>query len=111
MRPPFLHSGKRLLIQETELHSILDEITQAILIRNANFNKQNSGLVLDDILNFRFKITEFNPLSGRGYQELPEFLARKRAKVNVNNSYWRCFGYAVLSAIERVPIHPDRVTH
>ena len=110
MGPAFLHSGKRRLIHETELDSILDEITQAILIRNAHFNRQNSGLVLDDILNFRFKITEFNPLSGRGYQELPQFLAKKHAIINVKNSDERCFGYAVVSALARVPTNFNRAT-
>ena len=66
MRPPFLHSGKRRLIHETELDSILDEITQAILIRNAHFNRQNPGLLLYDIVNFRCQNnTVQSPLGSR----------------------------------------------
>ena len=41
MNPPFLHSGKKILINEAELDTILDEITQALFLRNAHFNRQN----------------------------------------------------------------------
>ena len=107
MSPPFLHSGKRRLVHRSELESVLDEVDQALLIRNAHYNRQNSGLVLADVLNFRFKVTEFNPL-GRGYQELPGFLSRKRAIINVKNDDERCFGYAVLAALESNDDHNSK---
>ena len=110
LNPPHLHSGKRRLTHEGELQSILDEIDQAILIRNAHYNRENSGLVLSDILNFRFKISDFTPLKGRGYQELPQFLLKKHAIINVKNQDTRCFGYAVRSALEPAEPHSDRIS-
>ena len=108
MQPPFLHSGKKILLNETELDTTLDEITQSLFIRKAHFNLQNSGLVLEDILNFRFKISVFNPLVGLGYKELPQFLAKKHSIINVQNTDERCFGFAILSALHPVPQHAER---
>ena len=36
-----------------------------ILLHNAHFVRQSSGLVLADVLSFRFKVCEFLPLVGR----------------------------------------------
>ena len=108
LRPPYLNSGKRTVLNVPDLPNVLDSIEQAILIRNAHFNRSNSGLVLEDILNFRFKITEFKPLLGRGHKELPAFLKRKRAIINVKNTDNRCFGYALLSALETIHPHAER---
>ncbi|MCP6768593.1 hypothetical protein NL529_27510, partial [Klebsiella pneumoniae] len=36
------------------------------------------------------------PLAGRGYQELPKFLSKKKAIINIQNTDNRCFGCAIL---------------
>ena len=69
-----------------------------ILLRNAHVVRQSSGLVLAEVLSFRFKVSEFLPLAGREYKQLPTFLAKKKAIVNVQNTDNRCFGYAIASA-------------
>jgi len=45
-------------------------------------------------------IADYEPLAaGSSYKQLPPFLKKKRAIINVHNRDNRCFGYAVLSAI------------
>ena len=39
---------------------------------------------------------------GRGYRQLPPLLSRKRCIVNVQNQDNRCFGYAVIGALENI---------
>ena len=63
---------------------------------------------VDDILGFPFKIAHFNPLAGRKHRELPMFLKNKHAIVNVKNRDNRCFGYAVLAALEEVDHNAER---
>ena len=70
-----------------------------ILLHNAHFVRQSSGLVLADVLSFRFKVCEYLPLVGREYKQLPIFLARKKSIINVQNTDNRCFGYAMASAL------------
>ena len=55
-------------------------------------------MVLSDVLAFRYKVCEFLPLVGREYKQLPTFLAKKKAIINVRNTDNRCFGYAMASA-------------
>ena len=69
-----------------------------VLGYQANYIREKSGLVLSRIINCNIFIIKYNPL-GAAYAKLPEFLAKKRAIVNVRNHDNRCFGYAVLSAI------------
>ena len=80
-----------------QLEEKLDAIVGTILLHNAHFVRQSSGLVLADVLSFRFKVCEFLPLVRRAYKELPTFLAKKHAIVNVQITDNRCFGYAMAS--------------
>ena len=41
-------------------------------------------------------MVKYAPLVGRGWQPLPEFLAKKEAIINIRNNDERCFGYALL---------------
>ena len=86
MKPQYLHTGKRRLMNHEELQEKLDAMVGPILLHNAHFVRQSSGLVLADVLSFRFKVCEFLPLVGRAYKELPTFLAKKHAIVNVQNT-------------------------
>ena len=101
MDPPYLHSGTQRLLIADDIKQHLDRIRELIIIRHANYIRQSSGLVVDEILNFRFKMANFHPLRGRAYRELPDFLAKKHAIVKVQNQDNRCFGYAILACITR----------
>ena len=61
----------------------LDGMVGTILLHNANFVRQSSGLILADVLSFRFKVCQVLPLVVREYKELPTFLAKNKAIVNV----------------------------
>ena len=104
MKPQYLHTGKRRLMNHEELAEKLDAMVGAILLHNVLFVRQSSGLVLADVLSFRFKVCEYLPLVGRAYKELPIFLAKKKAIVNVQNTDNRCFGYGMASA-RAPPLH------
>ena len=97
-KPQYLHTGKRRLMNHEELEEKLDAMTGTILVHNADFVRQSSWLVLADVVTFRFKVCEFLPLVGREYKQLPTFLGKKKAIVNVHNTDNRCFGYAMASA-------------
>ena len=82
MRPQYLHTAKRRLMNDEELEK-LDGMVGTILLHNANFVRQSSGLILADVLSFRFKVCQVLPLVVREYKELPTFLAKNKAIVNV----------------------------
>ena len=95
MKPEYIHTGKRRLMNHEELEKKLDAVVVTILLHIADFVRQSSLLVLADVLSFRFMVCEFLPLVGREYKQLPNFLAKNKAIVNILNSINRCFGYAM----------------
>ena len=48
------------------------------------------------------------PLVGRCVRDLPPFLSHKHCIVNVRNRDNRCFGYAIIAALENKNNHPER---
>ena len=102
MDPPYLHTGTQTLIDPSGLEQKLDDVENAVLTKNANFVRQSSGLVVEDILDFRFRVSKYNPLAARGFQQLPKFLKNKHAIVNIQNQDNRCFGYSVIAALENI---------
>ena len=78
---------------------MVDDFVQTILFSNANYIRQHSGTVIEDILMLPLKAVEDLPQNGRAYRQLPEFLVQKEAIINGNKEANRCFGFAVLSAL------------
>ena len=111
MSPVILHSGKQVLTCAEILPQQLDEVMKILRQRNANFNQLNSGLILDEILRTDVKVVDYLPLMGLKFRELPPFLSKKRAIINVQNTDNRCFGYALLSALEPAQANPHRSTN
>ena len=58
----------------------------------------------------QLEFSEFKPLAGAGYVDLPNYIKAKKCIVNVQNKDDRCFEYAVLSAIhsEEIDDKPER---
>ena len=76
-------------------------ITDRIREFNVKFIRKKSGLRLARVLQFILKMVKYAPLEGRGWQPLPEFLAKKEAIINIRLNDERCFGYALLYFLDR----------
>ena len=64
--------------------------------------------MLDEILKTDIQLVEYIPLAGLSFRELPTFLEKKHAIINVKNSDNRCFGYPLLSALHPRAKDPQR---
>ena len=101
-RQPFhiyLHSTKFLIYQENEIAKTVDSINREIQSRNENAVRNESQVKIIHIDYLTLMISQFQPLAASRFQELPEFLKKKRAIINVKNQDNKCFGYAILSAL------------
>ena len=56
---------------------------------------------------FRFKVCEFHSLIGLEYKHLANFLSKKNANINIQNTENRCFGYAIAAAHVPPLVHGD----
>ena len=76
-------------------------LTDRIREFNAKFIRDKSGLRLAKVLLFSLKMVKYEPLEGRSWQPLPEFLTKKKTIINIQNNDERCFGFALLYFLER----------
>ena len=79
---------------------VADAIVEQLRERHINFIRDGSGLRMRMIRQTEINICSHAPLAGRGYVELPPFLAKKKAIVNIHNTDNRCFAYAIAAAIQ-----------
>ena len=102
----FLNTGNLQLTNEFQLEDVMKTIKERILLRNAHFIREQSGLILKKIHSTRFKVSQYLPLAAACQVNLPEFLKSKKAIINVKNKDNRCFAYALLSALHP-PTHHE----
>ena len=95
----------------------------------AKFQRNGSGWRLKSIRGLEIGITKFNPLSGSGYSELPKFIAKTRAVINMMNKKCEegersgqcecdeckesemCFKWAVTRALHSTDKNPQTITN
>jgi hypothetical protein len=91
---------------------VVDKLIATLRERHINALRDGSGMVMRQIAVVNLHMALYEPLAGHRYAELPKFLAKKQAIVNVRNQDSRCFGYAILAAKLNLNHHdhPDRPT-
>lgn len=108
----FLHSKQSVLDAETDFEEFyLAFIIDFVLNRIDEVELRGSGFSLCEIIELNIQVCNFEKISGSTYIELPEFLKRKRAIINVQNDDNKCFQYAVLSALFPAEHNPQRISN
>ena len=74
------------------------------------WTNQGSGWTVNQIKGVYLEIAKYTPLKGSSYIDLPAYLKRKKAIVNVKNNDQQCLKWALLSAKFPVKKNSDRVT-
>lgn len=75
------------------------------------FQMRGSGFTLSKICELLVNVNQHQPITGSSFIELPEYLKKKHAIVNVVNDDEQCFKYALLSALYPIKSNPHRVTN
>ncbi|XP_048478608.1 uncharacterized protein LOC119690408 isoform X2 [Plutella xylostella] len=73
------------------------------------FEKKDSGWSLKKILYVDMNVNKFNPLRGSSYIDLPIDIKHKKAVLNIKNSDYECFSWAVLAGLYPVNKNAERV--
>ena len=94
-----------------QLGDTYDEMRDSMLERLSKFQKNGSGWRLKSIYGLEIGITKYDPLSGSGYSELPPYVARKGAVINMRNEDDQCFKWAVTRALNPADKNPNRITN
>jgi len=75
-----------------------NEMTAHILEKASSFQRMGSNWVFDYILHFDVNVAAYEPLGGSSFINLPDFIKRKHAVLNLQNLDNKCFQWSVLAA-------------
>ncbi len=82
-----------------EAGRIVNDLADHFILTIDNIKTNSSGWVFSKTKSIQIETVKFKPLRGGSYIELPEWIAKKKACVNVKNEDDECFKWAVLSSI------------
>ena len=89
------------ILQSTDLKNWFNEnVKESINKKIDEFQDGSSGWTIQSIINLEVNINKFNPLRGNSYIELPLWIKKKNACINVENfNDKKCFMWSILSAL------------
>lgn len=82
-----------------DVNETLNNWFDKLKTKSEEFNEQNSGWSMLEILHIEVNINKYIPLRASGFIKIPKSIAKKNAVVNVLNSDGNCFAYAIMSAL------------
>ncbi|XP_060847730.1 LOW QUALITY PROTEIN: uncharacterized protein LOC132931392 [Rhopalosiphum padi] len=80
---------------------LLNRMFNKILTEESEFIAKGSGWSLVSIDGLQLRINLVNPLKGSSYIDLPIFIKKKKAIINVRNKDEYCFKYSILSKYDK----------
>ena len=101
-----LNTGYKIALTRHDVPETVQKLYDKAISMNANYCRERTGMTISKIRGVDVHTARYTPLKGGCFAELPVFLARKGAIVNVHNTDMRCFGYAVAAALH--PLHNRR---
>jgi hypothetical protein len=109
--PAFRGSVESLLTID-DFDSQFNEQVDLIMRRFNEFLSMGSGWILDSVDNIVLSTAAYQPIGASSYIQLPEYVARKRAVINVKNENdEKCFLWSVLASLHEPKSNKDRITH
>ena len=110
---PYFSSMPFTVLAEPNMKQAIAKAQSAIETNIDKWTKEGSGWVVTRVLCIYYvNIAKYVPLKGSSYIELPKYLKKKEAIINVKNQDDECLKWAFLSALHPVEhgSHPDRVS-
>ena len=81
------------------------------MYRVDNWINEESGWIVESIESQYIYISTYRPLPGSSYVKLPaELRSPKKGLINIKNKVQKCFLWCHVRHINRVKIHPERIT-
>ena len=100
----------KIILEGTDLNELYDQIMSEINERMEILQDvEGSGWVFEGIENIEILTVPYEPLRGSKYIELPEYIANKKAVINIKNKDEDCFKWCVLRALNPKKENPNRV--
>lgn len=109
----YVRSRVHTVLTVDDLQNTLQRLTDDITIDIENKALRGSGFTVMGIKEIVIHINKFNPTRGASYIPLPDWIANKKACINVKNDDNKCFKYSVQCGVHGVHTkeHPERIAH
>ena len=97
------------ILREEDIEPFLADAHAQLDKHVDKFTKNGSGWTLESVMSISVNIAKYTPLKGASYIDLPAYLKRKKAIINVRDNDQHCLKWALLAALHPVKDHPHRV--
>lgn len=105
------NKNQEIILQSTNINELISKNFTQIIERIEQIEQMESGWIFYKVKNLFLNTAKYIPLSGSTYIDLPKFIKKKKAVLNIKNNDCYCFKYCIIAG--RHPIsfkkHPDRV--
>jgi len=92
----YFNSETHINLESTDVKEILFKVLHSILEKIAIYQKNGSGWYFREIVHFEIHTADYNPMRGSSYIQLPDWIMRKKALLNIKNKDEKCFLWCVL---------------
>ena len=108
-----MRSRRYNILNVGDLKKALENIPRDIELQIENSPLKHSGLKINKINKITIHYDKYNPNRAGKYMELPEWISKKKACINIQNDDELCFKYCVLCKFYEVfkKDHPQHMRH
>ena len=92
----YFHSETHINLNSSDVKEILFKVFHSILENIAIYQQNGSGWYFKEIVHLEIHTADFNPMRGSSYIQLPDWIMRKKALLNIKNKDEKCFLWCVL---------------
>ena len=83
-------------LKSYNVDELINESRDAILGQMEAYSERGSNWVFKEVIKLEIHTTEFNPLKGSSYIDLPKWIKDKKAIINIKNKDDKCFLWCIL---------------
>ena len=106
---PHFQSKPMVILREEDIEPFLADAHAQLDKHVDKFTNNGSGWTLESVMSLSVNIAKYTPLKGASYIDLPAYLKRKKAIINVRNNDQHCLKWALLSALHPAKKDPQRL--
>ena len=105
----YFQSQTHINLEKTEVKVFLKEMIKEILGNLNIYQKKGSGWYFKEVKRLEIHTVNYKPIKGSGYIQLPNFIMRKKATLNMENKDDKCFLWCVLRYLHPREKHSTRI--
>ena len=93
----------RTILNQNDINDAISTTYQELHDQVADWESEGSNWRVEEILSMDFAYADYNPIRASSFLELPNWIKRKQAVLNIENTNnHECFKYCVLAAINNM---------